>query len=197
MSVKRQAVEEVIKALALESCRNRLIGDSLHRGISGGQAKRVNIGIALVTNPRVLFLDEPSSGLDSFTSNEVMTYVKALTTTGITICATIHSPTAYTFGLFDRLMLLLSGKVVYFGPNGTPAIDFFQKRFPELEGIPEGGNPAEWIVDVTTRVCSFGGGGLGRCCVRVVVVVSFGNSFCICIYSHTSSPTTTPCPPSG
>lgn len=68
MSVKKQAVDDVIQALALESCRNRLIGDALHRGISGGQAKRVNIGIALVTQPKVLFLDEPSSGLDSFTS---------------------------------------------------------------------------------------------------------------------------------
>ena len=61
---------------------------------------RVNIGIALVTNPRVLFLDEPTSGLDSYTSNEVMTVVKGLTRTGITICATIHNPTPYCFNLF-------------------------------------------------------------------------------------------------
>ena len=81
-----------------------------------------------------------------------MTYVKALTQTGITICATIHSPTAYTFSLFDRLLLLLRGRVVYFGPNGSAAVDFFQKRLPELEGVPDGGNPAEWIVDVTTKV---------------------------------------------
>ena len=47
------------------------IGTDMARGISGGQAKRVNIGIALVTNPRVLFLDEPTSGLDSYTANEV------------------------------------------------------------------------------------------------------------------------------
>jgi len=79
----------------------------------------VNIGIALVTNPRVLFLDEPTSGLDSYTSNEVMTVVKGLTKTGITICATIHNPTPYCFNLFDRLMILLHGRVVYSGENGA------------------------------------------------------------------------------
>ena len=57
--------------LCPQRCRDVRIGTQLARGISGGQAKRVNIGIALVTNPRVLFLDEPTSGLDSYTANEV------------------------------------------------------------------------------------------------------------------------------
>jgi ABC-type multidrug transport system ATPase subunit len=47
------------------------VGNAFMKGISGGQAKRTNIGIALITNPRVLFLDEPTSGLDSYTANEV------------------------------------------------------------------------------------------------------------------------------
>ena len=55
-----------------QRCRDVRIGNVLARGISGGQAKRVNIGIALVTNPRVLFLDEPTSGLDSYTANGVL-----------------------------------------------------------------------------------------------------------------------------
>ena len=82
----------MIKKLALETCRDVLIGDTMAKGISGGQAKRTNIGIALITNPRVIFLDEPTSGLDSYTANEVMTVVKALLEDGTTICATIHSP---------------------------------------------------------------------------------------------------------
>ncbi|EFN51572.1 hypothetical protein CHLNCDRAFT_140061 [Chlorella variabilis] len=149
--VKKAAVEELIDVLALEGCRNVLIGSALSKGISGGQAKRVNIGIALVTNPRVLFLDEPTSGLDSYTSNEVMTVVKQLASHGITVCATIHSPTPYCFNLFDRLMLLLRGSVVYFGPNGKLAIEYFHTRCPSIAGIKEGENEAEWIVDLTTQ----------------------------------------------
>jgi ABC-type multidrug transport system ATPase subunit len=64
------------------TCRHVKIGNPLEKGISGGQAKRVNIGISLITSPRVLFLDEPTSGLDSFTANEVMTTVKSLVTDG-------------------------------------------------------------------------------------------------------------------
>jgi ATP-binding cassette, subfamily G (WHITE), member 2 len=71
LATKKAAVEELIEVLALRSCRTVKIGNALARGISGGQAKRVNIGIALITSPKVLFLDEPTSGLDSYTSNEV------------------------------------------------------------------------------------------------------------------------------
>lgn len=48
-----------------------------------------------------------------------MMYVKLLARRGITICSTIHSPTAFTFNLFDRLILLLRGRVIYFGENGA------------------------------------------------------------------------------
>jgi ABC-type molybdenum transport system ATPase subunit/photorepair protein PhrA len=57
--------------LGLDTCRDTRIGSDMARGVSGGEAKRVNIGIALVVDPRVLFLDEPTTGLDSFTAHEV------------------------------------------------------------------------------------------------------------------------------
>lgn len=68
---KRAEVERLLEKLALAPAKNTRIGNALHRGISGGQAKRVNVAIALITDPRVLFLDEPTSGLDSYTANEV------------------------------------------------------------------------------------------------------------------------------
>eukprot|EP00879_Flechtneria_rotunda_P005742 GHRR01006043.1.p1 GENE.GHRR01006043.1~~GHRR01006043.1.p1 ORF type:complete len:547 (+),score=129.21 GHRR01006043.1:934-2574(+) len=165
LSQKKAAVEDLLDKLALTSCRSVKIGNPLEKGISGGQAKRTNIGIALITNPRVLFLDEPTSGLDSFTSNEVMTAVKGLTHGGVTIVATIHSPTAYAFSLFDSLTMLIRGKVVYFGQTGPAATDYItnlhNQHGDSLLGPnpqqPEAGaasaklNPAEWMVDLFTQ----------------------------------------------
>ena len=71
--MKHAGPDVAVYIATLQRCRNVRIGTQLARGISGGQAKRVNIGIALITNPRVLFLDEPTSGLDSYTANEVST----------------------------------------------------------------------------------------------------------------------------
>ena len=148
---RHMAVENVIKTLALDTCRNTLIGSPDNRGISGGQAKRVNIGIALISNPSVLFLDEPTTGLDSYTSNEIMTAVKNLASGGITVCATIHSPTPYCFNLFDRLLLLLRGRVVYFGRNGPAAVEYLHDIASDIATTVEYDekNPADWITDVT------------------------------------------------
>jgi ABC-type multidrug transport system ATPase subunit len=140
---KRRAVEELLDKLALSDCRRVRIGDPLVKGISGGQAKRTNIGIALVTSPRVLFLDEPTSGLDSFTANEVVSLLKAIASDGVTILATIHSPTAYAFSLFDRLAMLVRGRLVYFGPGGAPALSYV-RGLPAASASPY----APWLNDV-------------------------------------------------
>uniref|UniRef100_A0A7S3VTN2 ABC transporter domain-containing protein n=1 Tax=Dunaliella tertiolecta TaxID=3047 RepID=A0A7S3VTN2_DUNTE len=146
---KAAAVDDVLDKLALISCKDTLIGTAMVKGISGGQAKRTNIGIALVTNPRVLFLDEPTSGLDSYTSNEVMRNVKQLAVGGVTICATIHSPTAYCFSLFNRLMMLVKGRIVYFGPI-SGGVTFAQEACPNLKEMEAGYNDAEFLVDLVT-----------------------------------------------
>ncbi|KAK9831908.1 hypothetical protein WJX81_008083 [Elliptochloris bilobata] len=152
-AAKRAAVEKLVSDLALEQCRHTVIGNQMHRGISGGQAKRVNIGIALVTTPLVLFLDEPTSGLDSQTAKEVMVVVKRLTETGLTTCATVHSPTPRTFALFDSMLLLLRGRTAYFGRRGEAAIDFFSSLPPGMTDSASkvvAWGEAEWIVEITT-----------------------------------------------
>jgi len=114
-SSKVERVEKLLNDLGLMKCKDVMIGDALHPGISGGQAKRTNIGIALVTQPQMIFLDEPTSGLDSQTSLDVCTILKNLATSGVTIMTTIHSPTSEAFRLFDNLLLLVKGRVCYFG----------------------------------------------------------------------------------
>eukprot|EP00210_Caulerpa_lentillifera_P004876 g4654.t1 len=143
---KVTAVDALLQKLALDECQHVKIGSSLNRGISGGQAKRVNIGIALISNPCVLFLDEPTSGLDSYTSNEVVTVIKNIAVDGTTICTTIHSPTPYAFNLFDTLMLLNRGKTIYYGPREA-AVGYFSS-LPDQPSLSEEISEAEWITNI-------------------------------------------------
>ena len=155
---KKAAVEDVIETLGLEQCRTVLIGSQMARGISGGQAKRVNIGIALISNPRVLFLDEPTTGLDSFTANEVIGAVAELALGGITVICTIHSPSSYSFTKFDRLMILESGKSVYFGAT-CQAIPYFKRTCSFLDTLDlHSSSDAEWLADCVVQAAREGYG---------------------------------------
>ncbi|KAK9845354.1 hypothetical protein WJX81_004187 [Elliptochloris bilobata] len=147
---KRQRVAALLERLALQTCADTTIGDALSRGISGGQAKRTNIGIAMITNPRVLFLDEPTSGLDSYTAHEVMRVTQSLARGGITVCATIHCPPPHTFALFDRLLVLQRGRMVYFGANGLAASAYFHGVPTKVQEKRADENLADWIVHITT-----------------------------------------------
>lgn len=148
LSSKKKRVEELLTDLGLEACANVLIGDALHPGISGGQAKRTNIGIALVTQPRIIFLDEPTSGLDSQTSYEVISILRALGNTGVTIMATIHSPTSESFRLFDRLLLLVKGQTVYFGNlHGDEGAAAYLAGLGKV--YPPDTNLADFLIQVT------------------------------------------------
>lgn len=76
----------------------------------------MSVASQLITSPRILFLDEPTSGLDSAASYEVMNFVRNIAKKhGVLVIASIHQPSTTTFELFDKLMLLSRGKVVYNG----------------------------------------------------------------------------------
>jgi len=82
---KMQRVEDIINELRLTKCQNTKIGGPLIKGVSGGERKRTSIGVELITDPNLIFLDEPTTGLDSFTATSVMETLKDLAKSGRTI----------------------------------------------------------------------------------------------------------------
>ena len=86
----------MIDALGLRHIAHAPIGDETRRGISGGQRKRVNVGMELVAQPSLLFLDEPTSGLDSTTSFELLHALRAQTRAGANVIAVLHQPSCET-----------------------------------------------------------------------------------------------------
>ncbi|KAF0543785.1 putative ATP-dependent permease ADP1 [Gigaspora margarita] len=126
-AIKKQKVIEVIEFLELSHVMDSIIGNEEQRGISGGQRKRVNIGMELVAEPSVLFLDEPTSGLDSATALEVCNLLKKIAhSQGMTVVAAIHSPSPRAFNTFDDLLLLgKGGRILYFGPRNK-ALEYFE-----------------------------------------------------------------------
>jgi ATP-binding cassette subfamily G (WHITE) protein 2 len=83
-------VEEILQDLKLVKCQNTKIGGDLIKGVSGGERKRTSIGVELISNPSLIFLDEPTTGLDSYTATSLMKILKNLANSGRTIVQTIH-----------------------------------------------------------------------------------------------------------
>jgi len=139
--------DEVIKTLGLGGVAVTPIGDETTRGVSGGQRKRVNIGMELVANPRILFLDEPTSGLDSTSSQEVMSALGRIAKEeGMTIMAVIHQPRLEIYNEIDDLLLLgKGGQTVYIGPR-EEAADYFASLGFVCEDAAT--NPIDFFMDV-------------------------------------------------
>jgi ABC-type multidrug transport system ATPase subunit len=107
--------DKLVEQLELYHCRNTPIGDSFKRGISGGEKKRVSIGVELISRPNLLFLDEPTTGLDSSNALGIMKLLKSLEET---VICTIHSPNTEVLNLFDKVLILSDGNLVYDGKPG-------------------------------------------------------------------------------
>ena len=111
-----QRVEEIIDELGLKHCQHVQIGSVLTKTISGGERKRVSIGVELVTDPSLIVLDEPTSGLDSFRATAICQILhKMAREKGKTIIAAIHQPSSQSFEYFDRLILMSEGSIVFQG----------------------------------------------------------------------------------
>ncbi|KAL6950965.1 hypothetical protein ACO0QE_000249 [Hanseniaspora vineae] len=136
----RSRVEQLIMDLGLWHCKDVLIGDDFNKGISGGEKKRVSIGVQLLTSPEIILLDEPTSGLDSFTASTMMNLLKKISER-TTVIATIHQPRSEIFEAFANVLLLSKyGKVAF---NGSPSSmkNFFMNNLhykcPKLTNIAD------------------------------------------------------------
>jgi|SaaInl3SG_22_DNA_1037383.scaffolds.fasta_scaffold00137_15 ABC-type multidrug transport system ATPase subunit len=109
-------IDEVLQQLGLWDVQHLRVGSVLDKVISGGQRKRVNIGLELLRKPPVLFLDEPTSGLSSRDSEQIMDILKELTYAGQLVFAVLHQPSSDLFKMLDRLFLLdQGGHPIYWG----------------------------------------------------------------------------------
>ncbi|KAG2497029.1 hypothetical protein HYH03_005032 [Edaphochlamys debaryana] len=149
LETKRTLVEEALRDLDLLACADTLIGDELRglKGVSGGERRRTSVAAELVKDPRLLFLDEPSSGLDSETAMGVVAALSRLARKGRTVICTLHQPNSDITEVFDDLMLLAGGRVVYGGP-WAGAVGFFARAG---FSCPSFKNPADYFLQVMTR----------------------------------------------
>ncbi|KAL3635362.1 hypothetical protein CASFOL_019909 [Castilleja foliolosa] len=113
----RQRVNLLMKELGLDHIAGSRIGDGSRNGVSGGERRRVSIGVELVHDPKILLIDEPTSGLDSSSALHVISLLRSLAIGQCkTVVLTIHQPGFRILELVDKLVLLSNGLVVHHGP---------------------------------------------------------------------------------
>eukprot|EP00742_Colponemidia_sp_Colp-10_P008391 GILJ01009087.1.p1 GENE.GILJ01009087.1~~GILJ01009087.1.p1 ORF type:complete len:1288 (-),score=160.00 GILJ01009087.1:132-3968(-) len=143
---KYKKVEDVIMELGLKDCADTMIGSESRRGVSGGEKRRVSIAVQMLTNPSVLFLDEPTSGLDSFTALNIVQTLLKLARKGLTVICSIHQPRSTIFELFDSVILLSRGDIVYSGPQRAMESYFLSLGYT----CPALTNLADYFLDISS-----------------------------------------------
>lgn len=121
-----ELVQKTLKSLGILEIQDLKVGNPLQKTISGGQRKRVNVALELLREPYILFVDEPTSGLSSRDSENIMVLFKELALRGKLIFIVIHQPSSDIFKMFDKLLILdVGGYPIYYG-NPLEAITYFK-----------------------------------------------------------------------
>ena len=122
----KNIVEKVLHDLDLYEIKNLQVGDIMNKKVSGGQRKRLNIGLELMREPVVLFIDEPTSGLSSFDSEKVMILLRNQALRGRLVFAIIHQPSSNVIKMFDSLWLLDKGGYMIYDGDPVEALVYFK-----------------------------------------------------------------------
>ncbi|MBX2840571.1 MAG: ATP-binding cassette domain-containing protein [Flammeovirgaceae bacterium] len=126
-------VMEVLESLGLDRIKDLKVGNVLNKKISGGQRKRLNIALELIREPAVLFVDEPTSGLSSRDSENVIDLLKELSLKGKLIFVVIHQPSSDIFKMFDKMFLMDTGGYPIFYGNPVEAVVYFKKASGQVD----------------------------------------------------------------
>jgi ABC transport system ATP-binding/permease protein len=120
-------VEKTLSNLGLLDRKDLKVGSPLNKTISGGQRKRLNIALELIREPPILFVDEPTSGLSSRDSENVMDLLRELALKGKLVFVVIHQPSSEIYKMFDKMVILdTGGYLIYYG-NPVEAVTYFKK----------------------------------------------------------------------
>ncbi len=151
---RSRRIEGRLIELGLIERRDAVVGTPVKKRLSGGERKRLNIGLDMISNADVFLFDEPTSGLSSKDSEHVIEIIRSMSHNKI-VLVTIHQPTSKLFQMFNKALLLdKGGKLVFFG-TPTEMLQYFASAEHEQHfGTELGGCPAcgttrpEFIFDV-------------------------------------------------
>ncbi|HLO59083.1 MAG TPA: ATP-binding cassette domain-containing protein [Bacteroidales bacterium] len=120
-------VNKTLQNLGLFDRKDLKVGSPLKKTISGGQRKRLNIALELIREPAILFVDEPTSGLSSRDSENVMDLLRELALKGKLIFVVIHQPSSEIYKMFDKMIILdTGGYLIYYG-NPVEGVMYFKR----------------------------------------------------------------------
>ena len=121
-----EVVNDTLEDLGLYDIKDMVVGAPLNKKISGGQRKRLNIALELIREPAVLFMDEPTSGLSSRDSENILDLLKELTLKGKLVFAVIHQPSSEIFKMFDKLLILDQGGYLIYEGEPIESLIYFK-----------------------------------------------------------------------
>ncbi|KAG5892103.1 hypothetical protein JTB14_008072 [Gonioctena quinquepunctata] len=144
---KRKKISDALKQLGLSHCINSRIGGiDQSKALSGGEKKRLAFATECLTDPPLLFCDEPTTGLDSYSAHKLVSMMNGMASKGKTILCTIHQPSSDIFAMFSQLILVAEGRIAYMGSTNN-ALEFFERMGYTC---PSSYSPADFFIKTTS-----------------------------------------------